>query len=173
MVARITAKLGADRRPLVLGVTSSKGGVGVTSVAAFLAAELASRGDGPVLLVDRDFNEQRLTRMLVDESAEAANLPVRATPLPQLHILPADDADGEIRELTTLRSFSYVVVDVPAVELSEHALADARSCDGVVFVVAPGKSRLLEAHRGLDILKDGGVRVLGTVLNKRRFSTID
>ncbi|HEU4418785.1 MAG TPA: hypothetical protein VFT55_07580, partial [Planctomycetota bacterium] len=158
MVARITAKLGSDRRPLVLGVTSSKGGVGVTSVAAFLAAELAGRGDGPVLLVDRDFKEQRLTRMLVDESAEAANLPVRATPFEQLHILPADDEVGELRELTTLRSFSHVVVDVPAVELSEHALADARSCDGVVFVVAPGKSHLLEAHRGIDILKDGGVR---------------
>jgi len=167
MVARLTAKIGADRRPLVLGVTSSKGGVGVTSVAAFLAAELANRGDGPVLLVDRDFNEQRLTRALVDESAEAGNLPVRATPLEGLHILPADD-DTEFRELTTLRSFSYVVVDVPAVQLSDHALADARSCDGVVFVVAPGKSRLLEAHRGIDILKDGGVRVLGTVLNKRR-----
>jgi Mrp family chromosome partitioning ATPase len=173
MVARISAKLGAERRPLVLGVTSSKGGVGVTSVAAFLAAELASRGDGPVLLVDRDFSEQRLTRMLVDESAEAANLPVRATPLPQLHILPADDEDGELRELTTLRSFSFVVVDVPAVEASEHALANARSCDGVVFVVAPGKSHLLEAHRGIDLLKDGGVRVLGTVLNKRRSSAPD
>ena len=173
MVARIATKLGADRRPLVLGVTSSKGGVGVTSVAAFLAAELASRGDGPVLLVDRDFNEKRLTRALVDESTEAANLPVRATPLEHLHILPADDENGELRELTTLRSFSYVVVDVPAVELSEHALADARSCDGVVFVVAPGKSHLLESHRGIDILKDGGVRVLGTVLNKRRFSTSD
>ena len=173
MVARITAKIGAERRPLVLGVTSSKGGVGVTSVAAFLAAELANRGDGPVLLVDRDFNEQRLTRALVDESAEAANLPVRATPLEHLHILPADDEEAELRELTTLRSFSYVVVDVPAVQLSEHALANARGCDGVVFVVAPGKSHLLEAHRGIDILKEGGVRVLGTVLNKRRFSSRD
>jgi Mrp family chromosome partitioning ATPase len=170
MIARITSKIGAERRPLVLGVTSSKGGVGVTSVAAFLAAELAGRGDGPVLLVDRDFNEQRLTRALVDESVEAANLPVRATPFEGLHILPADK-DAELRELPTLRSFAYVVVDVPAVELSEHALANARSCDGVVFVVAPGKSHLLEAHRGIDILKDGGVRVLGTVLNKRRFAT--
>jgi uncharacterized protein involved in exopolysaccharide biosynthesis len=169
MIARLTSKIGAERRPLVLGVTSSKGGVGVTSVAAFLAAELAGRGDGPVLLVDRDFNEQRLTRALVDESVEVANLPVRATPFEGLHILPADK-DADLRELTTLRSFAYVVVDVPAVELSEHALANARSCDGVVFVVAPGKSHLLEAHRGIDILKDGGVRVLGTVLNKRRFA---
>ncbi|HEX6813109.1 MAG TPA: hypothetical protein VF384_15915 [Planctomycetota bacterium] len=171
MVARVTSKLGADRRPLVLGVTSSKAGVGATSVAAVLAAELAKRGDGPVLLVDRDLNSQRLTRTLVGESEAGtgdAAPPLRATLLENLHILPAGAESAGLREVVEKHSFAYVVVDVPAVELAEHALTDARKCDGVVFVVAPGKSHWLEAHRGIDILKDGGVRVIGTVLNNRR-----
>jgi len=58
----------------------------------------------------------------------------------------------------------FVIFDLPPVLTADDAVAIAPSVDGMLMVVAEGKTPRDELAQGLDLLR--GANVLGVVLNK-------
>ncbi len=145
--------------PRMLVVSSSTPADGKTLTAINLAAALAIKGEGSVLLADADF---RLSAMhdrlglpsepgLADVLAGSASLEqslIRTEQFPMLYVLPAGArprnptellASSRWRALCELlgRSFKYVVFDSPPVgAVADYELIQA-VCDGVLLVVRP------------------------------------
>jgi capsular exopolysaccharide synthesis family protein len=71
---------------------------------------------------------------------------------------------AELRE-----EFEYVLVDAPPLTRYADAVALAQSADGVVLVLEANSTRREAALQAAEDLRNGQVRVLGAVLNKRTF----
>jgi Mrp family chromosome partitioning ATPase len=65
--------------------------------------------------------------------------------------------------------FSHILIDAPPINAYADAALLGRLADGLVMVVEANKTRREAARRAKDILGVAGVRLLGVVLNKRRF----
>jgi len=65
--------------------------------------------------------------------------------------------------------FDYVIVDAPPVQGFPETLLLASKVDGVVLVVNSGKTRRQAAIRAKKKLVETGGRLLGVVLNKRKY----
>lgn len=181
---------GSKKVPRVLAITGSHCEEGVSTVAANLAATLARSGNGRVLLIDADLRhpsvhqifEQRLSPGLGEiltngQSGEGAIVP---SPVQNLRILSAGTANGNLSELfdsdgfTNLlnsikKDYSFVVVDLPAVNEASWTARLARLCDGVGLVVEAERSRFEVVQKTKELLVKSKANVLGVVINKRRF----
>jgi capsular exopolysaccharide synthesis family protein len=73
------------------------------------------------------------------------------------------------RLLSHTREFDFVLVDCPAVNAYEEAAMTAATCDAVVLVIEGGKTLREEAHASKALLMRAHCRVLGVVMNKRKF----
>jgi len=163
---------------------------GASLVAREFALTLAAEGDVPTVLVDLNLREPsaaesfRVPRDPGFSDLILSELPLaqclRSTETPRLSVLPAgrptpspsrvlsdprvEQAVAELR-----RRFGFVVIDMsPIVPFSEGAQL-SRMVDGVVLVVRSGRTKRELVQRALELLDDAGARVLGTVLNRRRF----
>jgi chromosome partitioning protein len=157
--------LDTSKDTMVISVASQKGGTGKTTTSITLAAGLARAGKR-VLLVDVD-SQANSSKVLVpnyqqlqkDESVfvtilERQSLPIRATMIPNLDIVPShillSNTDIELttakdhrearlkRELDKVKSgYDYVFIDCPPA-LSWLTLNAFTASDRVLVVVAPG-----------------------------------
>ena len=66
-------------------------------------------------------------------------------------------------------SFELIVVDIKSADASEAAFKVSPLCDGVVVVLEAARTRAPVVTQLLHNLQSVHARVLGTVLNKRRF----
>src|ERR1017187_1976150 len=146
-------------QPRMLVVSSSTPADGKTLTAINLAAAMAMKGEGNVLLADADFRLSAVHERLgfpsgpglADVLAGSASLEqslIRTEQFPSLYVLPAGAqprnptellASSRWRALCELlgRSFRYVVLDSPPVgAVADHELIQA-VCDGVLLVVRP------------------------------------
>lgn len=122
----------------VVTVTGVRGGVGATTIAVNLAAQLADRSRHHILLFDANLNSGTAAFMLSTEAGgglrEALENPGRVDALfaersapavsDRLHLLAAEEpldaqirvADGAVQHLTSIlcNRFNFVVVDLPA-----------------------------------------------------------
>jgi capsular exopolysaccharide synthesis family protein len=71
---------------------------------------------------------------------------------------------GEVR-----RHYNCIIVDVPAVTGNPETKVIASLCDGVVLVIETARTKREVALRSKDTLTSSGARILGTVLNKRKY----
>jgi protein-tyrosine kinase len=72
--------------------------------------------------------------------------------------------------LKTVRDqYDYVILDGPPVPTFSEARVICAKVDGVVMVVESGKTREQVAVRAKKALEEAGAKVLGVVLNKRKF----
>ena len=71
---------------------------------------------------------------------------------------------GEVR-----RHFNCIIVDVPAITGNPETKVIASLCDGVVLVIETARTKREVALRSKDTLTSSGARILGTVLNKRKY----
>jgi capsular exopolysaccharide synthesis family protein len=71
---------------------------------------------------------------------------------------------GEVR-----RHFNCVIIDAPAVTGHPETKVLTSLCDGVVLVIETAKTRREVVLRSRDALASSGARILGTVLNKRKY----
>jgi protein-tyrosine kinase len=72
--------------------------------------------------------------------------------------------------LTELRQeFDYVLVDIPPVNLFAEGIMLGRMSDGLILVLKAHSSRREVAQKVVKELKAANVRVLGAILNERRF----
>jgi Mrp family chromosome partitioning ATPase len=169
---------------LVVGIDHGVSDVGIRLAAAF------ADGGRSTLLVDADIQAQGRHRLLRPEgqtpigivewlSSESETLPLPAYPagLPNLTVLPAggssytrDDllASDRLAGLVQLirAERERAVVIAPPLGQAADALFLAPHVDGVVLVVAPGKTGGPAAIRARDGLLATGARLYGVVLGE-------
>jgi capsular exopolysaccharide synthesis family protein len=166
-------------------VTSPEPSDGKSTTSANLAIVLAQQ-EKRVLLVDADLrkpsvhymfnvsNSEGLTSVLTKKIS--LNHAIEITNIPNLAILtsgqippnPYQLLDSEamkslIKVLST--EFDYVIYDTPPILAVTDAQIVANKCDGVVMVVASGKTRKEVALKSKAILENSNAPLLGVVVN--------
>ena len=173
---------------VAVAFTSSQPREGVSYVAESFGAELARRLGKPTLLVDA----RRLQMLSV---VDYLRLPqcCYQTDIPHLWLLPFEvlpktpkeagrawawqdnpDATAEfgLGNVQALRLvFDYVLIDCPALSVSDEAALLASSVDGVVLVVEAGRTRQAQIRQTTQTLEMAKGKILGLVLNKQRDTT--
>lgn len=173
-----------DRRTRVVMFTSSMGGEGVTTVASHFASVLAADGRLHTLLVDANPRHAapvppggaaRVRPMVAPGAGEAGAPALAMTILGDEVRAAGGRAPAALRAFlsTACTQFDWVVVDGPPVLEAAESIDLAPTADGVVFVVRSGHTRRPVALRAAELLRKSGIRILGAVLNRRRFEIPD
>lgn len=170
----------------VLLVTSAAAGAGKSTTAAALGAAVA-RGGGSAVLVDADLRQPATHLALRMNPADGglsdaltseqlSNLPLQASDVSGLWLLPAGDALEQptfLLEqrmpalLTELRQqFDLVIVDAPALLSDADAVLLANMVDGVVLVVDIRHDKLPLLRRASGLLSLATHTPVGVVLNR-------
>jgi capsular exopolysaccharide synthesis family protein len=168
-----------------LMITSPESSNGKSTTAANLSIVLAQQGNR-VLIVDTDLrkpsihfafrvsNISGLTTVLTKESdVEGA---VMSTYIPNLEVLssgpippnPSEmlNSQAMLRLMSELNEkYDYVVYDTPPVLAVTDAQIIANRCDGVVLVIASGKTHKDRALKAKELLVKARSKILGVVVN--------
>jgi len=171
----------------IIGVVSCFSGEGASIVAANLAVRLSRSEGGRVLLMHANgrSRRQKLARLFhvrgtleegeVSVDSENKRVVLRPTRVGDrldllLGLSPGFGPKAVKRILGGLRErYTFVVVDLPPVLGDSSALRWASVMDGVILVLEAERVRWEAAVRGKRLLEEAGTRILGAVLNKRRY----
>lgn len=169
----------------VVAVVSAKGGVGTTTLACALAAELQRQEEGNTLLVDLDVHANEVsflfgikpTYTLLDALSNAyrldestlksivsevsGGLQVLPSPVLQGHTEPAPDKLQQLLRRLGLY-YSWIVLDLGRLDSSAFAVRE--SADTTIVVSSTSLSSLYEARRIVATLKSGGCDGEGILL---------
>jgi Mrp family chromosome partitioning ATPase len=171
-----------------LGITSSRSGEGVSTIAlqCALAAERLFRQ--PILLVEANIHRPSLHRTLrLDRAPGFGELLVNSEPREEC-IQRYDDklfvttcgntpaasisrcgADSIARAMDSMHEGHRLTIwDLPAVGTDSFAIELASQLDGVLIVVESERVQSDAAEEATDRLRAGGAQVLGAILNKQR-----
>lgn len=169
-------------------VTSGKGGVGKTTVVAFMGAKLAELGF-KVVLLDADLGlnnldislglENRVVYDIIDVvegrcRARQALIKVPDTDnlyvLPSSHSYKASEISGQNLKVVTERlaeSFDFVIIDCPAgIELGFHRAVCA--ANEAIVVTTPNVSAVRDASKTITALSSYGIKITGLIVNMCR-----
>jgi protein-tyrosine kinase len=171
-----------------------EGSSGCAGLCARIAEILADRGEGPVCLVDANFDSPSLhTRFGTDNSNGLAEAALESRALqafiqqirePDLWLMPSGRGldrltfsaitDGVRTRMTELRAaFQYVLVQAGPVHPGTSAMLISRWTDGVVLVVEANSTRREFAKQMKENVLAANVSLLGVVLNNRTFPVPD
>jgi len=188
-LAQVVVHLSAKQSVRSILVTSVRPREGRTTIASNLAILLAQAGE-KVLLVDGDARRPRLHEIfpcrndsgLVSLLAEGLDPTdaIRGTDVPNLFLMPSGVPRGEgtkpfeprrVQEVFENLQGRYdrIVVDSPALLEVRDGSALARAVDGILWVVASGKTHREKAFWTLQTLSLLDRTVLGVALNMVRF----
>ena len=160
----------------------SQSGEGTSTVAQQFAGMLARDAGLRTLLLDANARHPSLgwdesrTRVLRLESGSAiADLPVGGNGPDGLPV-PDEVRAARVYSPAALRgvleqaahAYDWVVIDGPPLLEAPDAATLAGFADGVVLVIRAGRTKRPVIARAVDLLRKGGARVLGSVLNARR-----
>jgi succinoglycan biosynthesis transport protein ExoP len=181
----------------VLALTSCSYGEGVSSIAANLAMGLAELTDRRVLLVDANLRQPAISRILeVGQSPGLAELLendglngtyTQPSKIKNLEILASGRAANpevnlflasHTRMFLNLlrlwrREYHLTLIDLPALTEDHSGIRLASLVDGMIFVAEAEKTPWEVAQRTIKMLIEAKAKVLGIVLNKRRFHIPD
>lgn len=179
-----------DAKVKSLLFSSPTGGEGASTVLTDFAILLAGQGE-KVLLVDANFRspslherfhlgfENGLAELLLQKST--LQQVIKETGVPNLSIITSGMADRRPFNPSNLSNalepylekmqeeMDWVLFDAPPVNHFDEGLALSGMVDGVVMVVQAEKTRWEVAQSAKQRLEDSGGRILGVVLNKRKF----
>jgi Mrp family chromosome partitioning ATPase len=181
--------LSNDRAPRCVVFFSFGGASEGGSVCARAAEALSAHSNGTVCVVDANFNAPTMHDLYsVDNSMGFSDALSQAEPLENyahqvqesnLTVIPAGSngawksalaSDTARQLLADLRSrFDYVLIEAPANSTISSAVMLAQFADGAVVVVEANDTRKEVARSAVEELVAANVRVLGAVLNNRRF----
>ena len=180
--------MGLDRRLQILQVTSPNASEGKTTTIVNLALTLAYAGVR-VCLVDCDLRRPRLanafgltptvgfTSVLLGTSTLGDAMLLSETWGERLSLLPSGPIPPNPSELLSsprvVKLFEelsercdIVLIDTPPTLPVSDALAASRLADAVLMVTTAGQSTRKGVQRALELLRNVGAPVVGTVLNK-------
>ena len=179
-----------DRSCRVIEIIAAHPREGVSTVVRGLAAAAGAVGNARVLVCDatpertslRDLGLPALRGTLNDVAASQAELRSVIDPVANhgfAHCAVADPGSGSHVAVNldildpifgALRQqFDLILIDAPSTNDGPLGPALAKKCDGVILVVEAERTRspvVTAAQRAIEI---NGGRILGVVLNKRRF----
>jgi capsular exopolysaccharide synthesis family protein len=174
----------------VFAVTSCHQGEGVSSVAASVAISLANLTAGRILLVDANLQQPSIHQIfgvnrlpgLIDilRKDQFDPLTIRPSYIKNLDLLTA--GSGELNpgllfdsqpfaNLLSLwkREYSFVLLDLPAIDKNIAGARLTKLADGVILVVEAGRTRWEVVQQAKEMLTQAQAKILGVVLNKRQF----
>jgi capsular exopolysaccharide synthesis family protein len=173
----------------VIGVTSARPGDGKSTTAASLAV-LMSEGGEKVLLIDADLRRPSLDRLLGVTAEQGLGHALKSGLFEDLVVrvggfdfLPAGKADpsgaarlgdpsfGRLIKAARER-YRYVIVDTPPALALADASAVGREVEGMILVVAAGRTQRGALVATTEQLQRQGVPVLGLVLSQVDFKDI-
>lgn len=176
--------------PHIIGVTSFHAGEGKTTVAASLARFIAREGT-PVLLIDASCPE--MTRGQAQQQKPGLQELLRGTSdadkviqndiCMNLDFLPPGKALGDLDLLWgNLRhaiggmrdpSYKWIILDLPELARGVDVRAAGQVFDDLLIVVEWGRTTHAQLQQGLRSLGSLQERVIGTVINKVPWTSID
>lgn len=174
-----------DKEIKTIVVTSAEPNDGKSTTAANLAIVLAQE-EKKVLLVDADLrkpsihyafnlsNIHGLTSVLTKKmdlrktisNSNVSNLDILTSgPIPPnpSELLNSKAIETAINELKGI--YDYIIFDTPPVILVTDSQIVANKCDGVIMVVASGKTNKQSAVKAKELLEKTNTALLGVVLN--------
>lgn len=189
LLEQVSLAARGDRTPTVV-VTSPSRGDGRTTIAANLAMCASAVGRRRILLVDADFERPGLSRLfaaadrpgLAEALAGETNWEELVRPVAngRSSLLPAGrgisaclvaHADRAAEMIALWRAqFDWVIIDTTPVLHSTGASVLAEHATGAVLVLRAGRTRPEVLKAALDELQENGGKVLGTILNRRRYT---
>ncbi len=175
--------------PRLLGVVASRHGEGATTTAAIFASILARRRSGRVCVVEGNLRSPSFDRVFgLNPGGGLAELVrgertlqevTQSTPVPNLFAIGAGEAPGGpsalfdspgfVAVIEQLRAaFDFVIVDLPPVNLYGDASIVGPRLDAALIVIEADRTRIPDVERTRRALERVGVRLAGSVLNRRR-----
>jgi protein-tyrosine kinase len=179
-----------DLKHKVIMLVSSTENEGCTTTAVNLARALASDDKIKVLLIDGNLRSSSLHQAFGldnknglsdiirgDSDTEQA---IKKTDIENLFVVTGGKNAGnsasilDSSELKPLldqlkERFDFVILDAPPVTLYSDSISLCSKVDGVISVVEAEKTRWEVAEGAKERLKAAGARILGGVLNKRKY----
>ncbi len=168
-------------------ITSGKGGVGKTTVAAYLGAKLAAKGKRTIVC-DLDFGlnnldivmgvEDKISFDLTDalEGRCRASQALVECGMKNLYMISsANAAGGEAMVGTNIKmlfeglkqNFDYVLLDCPAgIDVGFHRAVHA--ADSAIVVITPSLSSVRDADKVLSVLRTYDLNKISVVVNMAR-----
>jgi Mrp family chromosome partitioning ATPase len=189
LVQRIFLGQSADRVNVVVFAGVDRGN-GCSRICIEAARILAANTPSSVCLVDANVRTPSLPKFLgvpderglVTSLVEDGDIRSFAKQLQpsNLWLLSAGALDPEspsllnserlkVRLHELRKEFSYILIDVPALNLYADALTLGRIADGLVVVLQADSTRRESALKGLQTLRQAQIKVLGAILNQRTF----
>ena len=173
---------------VVIALTSSVPGEGVSYVTQSFAVELARKTRRPTIITDTD----TLKNVDIFHYSHVGKH-CYETDVPYLHVLQEEEdlsypdesdaiapisagseLDRGVGNLQTLRYvYDYVLVDCPSMKESGDAAFFASAVDGVVLVVEAEKTRKEQVRNALNTFETAEANILGCVFNKRTYPIPD
>lgn len=174
----------------VIAVTSCYSGEGTSTISCNLAMALAGNADGRVLLVDANIRKPSLhklfdtplspglTEVILKEQTNPGN--VESFAGGNLDFIPCGQRVVNFAQLFDSRAFievlelwkreySYIVFDSGAVAELSATIRLLRLVDTTLLVLEAERTRFEVAQRVKESLEQSQSKLLGVVLNKRRF----
>lgn len=187
---RTNLEFASASRPIhSLTVSSASPGEGKSTTAANLGVVMAQSGLATVV-IDADLRKPTLNRIFgVDNHSGLTTLlthPDQAwedvskkVALPGLYLIPSGpippnpsdllSSDRFVRLIERIKEDAdLVIIDSPPVLSASDALAISRHTDGVVLVSHSGKTRTDALKHAADAIHQGGIRLIGVVLNRQK-----
>ncbi|PID79133.1 hypothetical protein CSB20_11595 [bacterium DOLZORAL124_64_63] len=169
----------------VISFASSAAGEGASFVSYHTASALARDYDQKVVWVDANFlaPQKRLNGLSLLSFSSLIRDPKKAQellPTGNLTLVPGGDnlvgargyfAGNQYHQLLKAfrQKFDFVIMDLPPVLKSTDAALLAGPTDGFLLVVEQRFLKWEVINHGLDSLKEKKVKVLGSVINRRKF----
>jgi capsular exopolysaccharide synthesis family protein len=175
--------------PRMLGVVASRHGEGTTTTAAIFASILARRRTGRVCVVEANLRSPSFDKVFgLHPGGGLAELirgertlqeVTQSTPVPNLFAIGVGeapggasalfDSPGVVAVLEQLRAaFDFVIFDLAPANLYGDASIIGPRLDAALIVIEADRTRIPEAERTRRALERVGVRLVGSVLNRRR-----
>lgn len=174
----------------IIGLTSTKSGEGVSTIAASLAVMFSHR-DGKVLFVDANLLNPSAHKLfgiqcspgladVVEDNVMFGSV-VNTVHSNFLDVLTAGNMRRSLQSLASLsalkdlfdqirQQYQYIILDLPSFENS-HAccMAFSQYIDGMILLIECERTRVEAVKHTISILSQAQVNLLGVVLNKRQF----
>ena len=170
----------------IVGVTSCSRGEGVSTVAVGLAYVVSLFENENVLLVDSNLHhpdsdevlgynrptglyEMSVKEQIPRQDGDSGNSFLN--PAMQNYIATVDGSKKVNKLLPSVERLNYklIVLDLPSISEGISAVKSASQIDGIIFVIESEKVRREVVLNAKEKLEKSGAKILGVVLNKRRF----